>query len=422
MLENGFRFVLRPTRDEDNNIQLQLFAPGGLSRVPEDEFAAYEGTAGYMELGGIEGLGDDDWFSILMENGIGIITAMESYWHGMLASAPASSFRLMLNMLYGKMISPRLDYEEFDEVRQSELEDFGEESYLSKLMKLDVQRQLNLQIDSLMGNLMYGRRTELTREDLENLNLDRIAGFYKKLYGNPTGMTCVVCGAFDVDEFLREAVPLFGAMPAGEEPCRMGESHFILPQTSRKLEFPNANETQTVFDYLRFGTYEPSLRSGLKLKLMNNLVRNRLLTVLREQESLVYSPYAALFYTARPDNVFYIDINASVERGNTARVHEILDSIIEDLQAHKVTKQELDNLKRIFIINKRKALEDDATSAWKTYLVGQLKNEEALAELDLYEDVLFSITRKELRDEFRRCFDTDRFMILSMGPFESRSR
>ena len=26
---------------------------------------------------------------------------------------------------------------------------------------------------------------------------------------------------------------------------------------------------------------------------------------------------------------------------------------------------------------------------------------------------------EELRDEFRRCFDTDRYMILSIGPFES---
>ena len=45
--------------------------------------------------------------------------------------------------------------------------------------------------------------------------------------------------------------------------------------------------------------------------------------------------------------------------------------------------------------------------------------DETLVELDMYEDVLESITAKELRDEFRRCFDTDRYMILSLGPFES---
>ena len=36
----------------------------------------------------------------------------------------------------------------------------------------------------------------------------------------------------------------------------------------------------------------------------------------------------------------------------------------------------------------------------------------------MYEAVLESITPEELRDEFRHCFDTDRYMILSVGPFQ----
>ena len=172
-----------------------------------------------------------------------------------------------------------------------------------------------------------------------------------------------------------------------------------------------------MFDYIRFGQYEPSLRSGLKLKLMNNLIRNRLLTVLREQESLVYSPYASLYYTANPDRIFYIDINASVDRKNTARVHGMLDAIIDDLQKNRVSEKELNTLKRIFIVNKRNHLEEDSTANWKTYLVGQMKNDETLLELDMYEEVLDSITPDELRAEFCRCFDTDRYMILSLGDF-----
>ncbi len=418
ILKNGFRFVLRPTKDEEGQVQMQLFAPGGLSRVPEDDFALYEGMAGYMELGGIEGMDDDDYFSILPENRIGLLLAMESYWHGIIASAPAGNMRLMFNLVREKMLHPRLNHEEFEEIRKDELEDFGEESYLSKLMKMDVQRQLNMQIDSLMGALMYNRRTQMTRADLERMNLDEMASMYKRLFSNPTGMTCVVCGAFDVDELLAEAVPVFGSMEAGAEPNRMGPSHFTLPEKTVKYEYPNANETQTIFDYIRFGQYEPSLRSGLKLKLLNGFIHNRLLVILREQESLVYSPISALFYTANPDRIFYIDINASVDRNNTERVHEVLDEIIIDLQKRKVSRKELDSIQKIFIVNKRNYLEENATSNWKTYLVGQMKNDETLVELDMYEEVLYSITPEELQEDFIRCFDTDRYMILSLGPFK----
>ena len=85
----------------------------------------------------------------------------------------------------------------------------------------------------------------------------------------------------------------------------------------------------------------------------------------------------------------------------------------------KVSEKELNTLKQIFIVNKRSYLEEDATANWKSYLVKQMRNDETLVELDMYESVLESISAKELRDEFRRCFDTDRYMILSIGPFES---
>lgn len=418
-LNNGFRFVLRPTADEEHKIQMQLFAPGGLSRIPEDEFPVYEGIASQMDMSGIERMDEDEFSSLLMEHEIGIITTMENYWHGFIASAPKESAALMFNAIKERMYRPKLNYENFEEMKQSDLDDFesGEESYLSRLLKNDVQRQLNMRIDSLMGNLLYGRRTDITREDIERRNLDLMADFYKKLYCNPDGMTCVVCGDFDVDSLIYQAVPVFAEMQKTGEANKMGDSHFKLPVTTRHITYPNANESQTMFDYIRFGQYEPSLRSGLKLKLMNNLIRNRLLTVLREQESLVYSPYASLFYTAAPDRIFYIDINASVDRQNTKKVHKILDSIINDLQHNQATERELNTLKRIFIVNKRNTLEENATAAWKGYLVGQIKNDETLVELDMYEDVLESITAEELRREFIKCFDTDKYMILSMGDF-----
>ena len=416
VLTNGFRLVLRPTNDEDGKVQMQLFAPGGLSKAPEQDYPQYEGTAGYMELGGIEKLSDDDYYTLLSQNGIGLIVAMETWWHGMIASAPADKAGVMMNLVAEKMFRPRLKHEDFEELRKSELEDFGEESYISRLMKTDYQRQLNAKIDSLMGNLVYGRRQIVERTDLENLNLEKIADFYKKLYSNPDGMTCVMTGAFDMEEMLETAVPIFGTM-VSTEPGRYGVSYFTLPEGNGLYTWPNMNENQAVFDYVLYGKYEPSLRNGLILKLMQNLIRNRLLSVLREENSLVYSPYISLYYNAVPDNVFYLDINASVDRKNTALVRKYLDEIITELQDKPVSRKELETLKRIFVVNKRNYLQNDATSDWKTYLVGQLKNNESLEDLENYEVILEGITPKDVRDAFSSLISVDDSIIFSIGDF-----
>ena len=416
LLTNGFRLVLRPTNDEEGKVQMQLFAPGGLSLAPEDDYPQYEGTAGYIELGGIENLDDDDYYSILSQNGVGLILALESWWHGIIASAPADNAGLMMNLVVEKMLRPKLNHEDFEALRQEELEGFGEESYISRLMKTDYQRQLNAKLDSLMGNMVYGRRLSVERTDLEALDLDRIGDFYKRLYGNPDGMTCVVCGDFDVEEMVRIAVPVFGQMTS-EEPGRHGASYFSLPEGRIVHTWPNSNETQATFDYILYGRYEPSLRNGLILKLMQNIIRGRLLSVLREENSLVYSPYVSLFYNAVPDNVFYFDINASVDRRNTAVVYACLDEIIKDLQEKKVSVKELETLKQIFIVNKRNYLQNDATAGWKTYLVGQIKNDESLADLDEYEKILSTITPAEIRDTFRTLVNVDNHLLLSIGDF-----
>ena len=417
VLTNGFKLVMRPTNDEEGKVQMQLFAPGGLSKAPEDDYPRYEGTAGYIELGGIEKLDDEDYYSILSQNGIGLIVALESWWHGMIASAPSDKAGVMINLVAEKMLRPGLNHEDFDELRNDELEDFGEESYISRLMRTDYQRQLNAKLDSLMGNMVYGRRLSATRSDLEALDLDRIGDFYKRLYSNPDGMTCVICGAFDVEDMIRTAVPVFGQM-VSTEPGRYGVSYFTLPEGRILHTWPNTNETQASFDYVLYGKYEPSLRNGLILKLMQNIIRGRLLSVLREENSLVYSPYISLFYNAVPDNIFYFDINASVDRRNTSLVHAYLDDIIRELQEKKVSVKELETLKQIFIVNKRNYLQNDATSDWKTYLVGQLKNGESLADLENYEEILGSITPAEIRDAFRSLVNVDDHLLLSLGDFE----
>ena len=159
------------------------------------------------------------------------------------------------------------------------------------------------------------------------------------------------------------------------------------------------------------------MRNGLILKLMQNIVRGRLLSVLREENSLVYSPYISLYYNAVPDNIFYFDINASVDRSNTSVVHKYLNTIISDLQAIKVSNKELSTLKQIFLVNKRNYLQNDATSGWKTYLVGQIKNNESMEDLEDYEDILFSISQEDIREGFRTLVHIDNRLILSIGDF-----
>ena len=412
---NGFRLIARPTKDEEDKIQIQMLAPGGLSLIPRDKFPVYEDVAGYMELGGIEAFEDDDLYEeMLIQNGLGIVLATENYWHGLIASGPSDKAPLLFNTIREKMLHPRLDYKGFQELIDEDLESLGEESYLQRLIKHDYERQLGMKIDEVMGSLLYGRRNEKVKADLETADLAKIAEYYHHLYSNPNGMTAVVCGSFEVEDIIAQTAYSFGSIPPGE-PHHMGESGYEIPQQPNIQSWPNDKENQTLFDYLYYGQYEPSLRGGMTLKIMNALIRNRLISILRERESLVYSPYVSLYYNAHPDRFFYFDINASVDRKNTKEVVRLLEQIITSLQTDLVSDEEIESIRRNFKVNKAGYLEEDATANWRGHIITELKAEESLADFNDYDNILESISATDIREAFRQLISVDRYQIFSIG-------
>lgn len=81
---------------------------------------------------------------------------------------------------------------------------------------------------------------------------------------------------------------------------------------------------------------------------MRDLIRNRLISVLREQKSLVYSPYISLMYEGIPQGIFYFDINASADNDNMPQIEQLLKEILHQLKQQEVDNEELNTLKRSF--------------------------------------------------------------------------
>lgn len=411
-LRNGIRLVLRPTTQSDSTLLLTSFAPFGLSSVSERDYPLLEGTASYMDMGGIAKACGGRLTDYLYENEMSLTTVIENHWHGFMGMAPTSNATEFFNLIYEKIREPELNYADFEESRKELLGSAERETTLEKMLKRDPQRLLTARINELMGSSLPVSKHQTTREELHQLRLDSIAGFYKNLYARPEGTAYVICGNFDADTLIRQFVSVFGRMAPSSTPSSWGYSTFELPDTAVREHFSGGEETQTVFNYLFYGNYSPGVKNSLVLKLMCNIIRNRLISVLREQESLVYSPYVTLEYEAIPWGTFYFNINASADHKNITRIEEILLSLLRRLQREEVEESELDSLKRSFLIAKREALNEEMPSAWRTTLTGLLKNGETVADFEAYEAILDGITPSMLREAFATLVDVDRHALL----------
>jgi len=285
---------------------------------------------------------------------------------------------------------------------------------LSKMLKNAPDRQMSARIDELMGNALVNGSMADSREEVEAMNLDSIADFYRQIYTNPNGLVCVACGNFDMAEVERDLVAMLSMFPAQEKPNDWVLPDFTYPKGGFREIFPNANEGQTIFDYLYYGSYEASLRNSLMLKLVRDVVRNRLLSVLREQESLLYSPYMLLYHKGLPRAGYYFDINASVDTKNMGKVDKLLKEIIRDVQENEIDAEELAALQRSFVVTRREVVNDYTTAEWKKYLTGALRDGETLDDLAQYDEILYSITPADLKEACCKYLNMENSGLLMM--------
>jgi hypothetical protein len=104
----------------------------------------------------------------------------EPYWHGWMAMAPADKATELCRLVYEKCFYPEKRYDDFEEVKKEMLENMGEETVLSKMLKNAPDRQMSARIDELMGNALVNGSMADSREEVEAMNLDSIADFIAK--------------------------------------------------------------------------------------------------------------------------------------------------------------------------------------------------------------------------------------------------
>ena len=417
-LANGLRLVMRPTTDKDSTIYIAMHGRGGVGDLSKQEYPLLKDAVSYVDMGGLAHINTDQLTEVMQAEGLSMSVGIADYWHQVLASAPTDKAQELMNLVYEKITAPGKSYEDFEEVRDAEIERFGKETLLERLLKRDINRMLSRRVDSLVCNMPANSGVKIQKEDLNRLNLDSMTNYYTSLFANPQQTTLIVTGNIDEEQVLGTIVNTFARLKASARMTRLEDKPSNMPKSPYKEAFENDVETQTVLNYIYSGNYKPGLRQSLMLKLMRDVMQNRLLSILREKMNIVYSPYADLYYAGVPQAKYNFWLEIALKNENRDKAIQALDGIIKELQTSRISEGELNKLKMSFLVTKRKSLSDDAPAEWKNILTTLLQNGESLEDFDNYSNCLKSITTEDIRKGFEEYVRPERVALLYKGnPF-----
>jgi len=408
-LSNGVRLLFRPTQDQEQRMQVTLLGRGGTAALNDDDYYRLRDAVSYMDMGGIEGMEPQLFSDIMGQHNISMVVGLEDQWHQLMASSDSHDAQLLFNIIYEKLHHPRKCYQDFEESLDSEKESFGKETVLGRMLRHDTDRMMQNCIDSLMGNVQS--RRPMLRSDLEAMNLDDMASYYHSLYTNPHDLTVVITGNYDLKDVKESAIGTFARMQQPDVVIAINDDP-IQPVRNYQRQFDNENPSQTILNYIFAGNYNPSLQTTLTFKLMRDLFQQRLLSVLRERENIVYSPYSNLSYQGLPQRSYYFQLTVAVKNENKERVQRLIKDIVANLQQQPVSAMELDKMKRSFVVTKCQLLNDVAPIEWKNVITTLVKNGESLSSFDNYEETLNKITPKAIQMAFRNYIDINNYILM----------
>ena len=414
-LPNGIRLILRPLSDADSLVRIAINQPRGLRAIPDSLQLQVPSLAAYMELGGIEAIPSrDSLMSYLYDHGVSMTLTEAMDWGTLLGSAPTKETYPLLRLMREKMLRPERAYADFEDIRQGQLSEVGRPSRLEQMLHRQPDRRMLRLIDSVLGTYVPQREPE-TREQIQALSLDRMVAYHRDQWSRTEGLTVVVVGRFDLEEMLHEISDVFAGLPRRslspypEECLRTSR-----PETVITLEADQAD--QTLLHNIYYGSYTPDLRTSLQLKTLRELLRGRLIARLRSEAGIIYSPYLYMDYRPGPRPFVSLRLETLVQPENAPLACRLIEELVEELRTKPAREQELADIRRTFLINKREALTESNTSEWQTVLLGLVRNGEQLEDFQIYEELLRSITPEELRKTIHAVLNPARHLIYSIVP------
>lgn len=393
-LTNGAHLIVKPTPDESRRISASMVFQGGLSEIPASRYAELEGVASYMSLGGVQGVKGSDYEQALAQHRLSLVYTMDTSQHGLFASGESDDASVLSSLIHAKCFYPERCYEEFAEIKEEMLEE--RKAISERPMSLRPGSRLQLAIDSILHRSTH-HDTELTAEGISHLNLDSLGTYYKQIYTRSTGLTCILTGDLPADFDITP----FAGMLQSYRPAFIPSPHSSPAPVSQTTEVSIAEEEdpgRTSFSYLIRGECPSGLATQLRLKIIRDLLQHRLISEIRNDAGLIYSPYIDLHYRHEASTVFALEIHGTTQTTHLQEIRKRIEGIIEDMLRHAPSDQRLTGIKRSFLLTRSSYLSAEASSHWRDHLISCIRDGIGLQEIEQYPLILGEIGPRQILD------------------------
>ncbi len=404
---NGIEAWLKPTDFKNDQVLFSMYAKGGLSLAPPQDFPEASLSTAFVNLSGAAGLKAVDLQKLLAGKLAGASPTISLSTQGFAGSAAPAELETALQLLYAKFTQPGNDPEAFD--------------LLKKQLSAAVVNRLD-NPDAVFGDKVeqvnssnHYTSTPLTVERVNTLDRQKMAGFYKQRFSNAADFTFFMVGAFKVDDAVPLLARYIGSLPStGASTAAFKDLGIHFPSAIVKAEVEKGSEpkSETVISF--FADPPPDPQEQERVNAAADVLEISLRDILREELGQTYTVSAGLSENLpqRGDGHIEVVFGAAPENIDAMTTRVLAE--VKRLQAEGPSEDLLNRAKETARRNYETSLKQNA------YWLGRLQTEHLFNEdpsLVLHRvDRINALTPASVQEAFRTYFPMDRYTVVTLRP------
>jgi zinc protease len=283
-LANGVTIVLKPTHFKNDEILLSAYCLGGSSVIPDDNFMSVNYAAQVIEMSGAGDFDNVELEKKLKGKNIEIHPYISDTKEGFRGNSTPKDIETLLQMVYLYFKGPRKDTTAFKAfMSQTENQ--------IKFMKSSPMMSF---YDTLFKSAYPGYKRIVifpTPEQLKQVNLNMLYKIYVAMFASAKEFKFFLTGNFSIDTITPLVTKYFGSLPSLNRPEAWVDVSPKFPKGVVNNTLYKGTDPQGMVGIVMSEPFDYNPKNLLELDMLKEIISIKLIEVIREKMSGVYSPH-----------------------------------------------------------------------------------------------------------------------------------
>ncbi|MBN1986389.1 MAG: insulinase family protein [Prolixibacteraceae bacterium] len=408
-LQNGAKVVIKSTDFKSDEILFNAWSPGGSSLYGLQDDISADFTPDILGMSGIADFDNITLEKMLSDKVFSVSPFVNQLREGFNGSSSVKDAETLLQMVYLYFTRPR-----FDETSYQSYLTRVAGTLQNKAASPEAAFQDTLQV-TMAG--YHERSRPLTTELLKEADFNRIEEIGKERFRNASDFIFFFVGNIDPATFQPLVEKYIGGIPSSGEKENWKNLHIETPGGVVEKVVKKGQEEKSIQYIVFHGDFDYSAENQMELDAVGRILSTRLLEVIREEKSSVYSIGASPSTSKYPDEEYTVAIYYGTDPEKLPALKEAVFAEIKHFAQNGPTNEELEKAKEKMLRERETAEKENG------FWLNILSNTYFLKDGDFskygtYGELVENMTARSIQKAFQKYFDFENYVSVALAPAE----